>query len=277
MLSQSHIPRANVLGVGINAVNMESALREVNAALDQPGTVGYVTVTGVHGVMESQDDSKLKVIHNRSFLSIPDGIPMVWMGRWQGHDHMRQVCGPEFMPAMLAHGISQQRRHFFWGGGDGVVKTLSKKLLERHPGLQIAGTVTPPFRPLTEEEELQLLEQILTSKPHCFWVGLSTPKQERFMAGFLEKYAEQFAALDHGILFFGVGAAFDFQAGLVPEAPPWLRGSGFEWFYRLLTNPRRLAMRYLRSNPRFIAMALCQQSDRQSFPMLGSKEHSIKV
>ncbi len=269
MLTQSHIPRANVLGVGINAVNMESALREVNAALDQPGTVGYVTVTGVHGVMESQDDPKLKAIHNRSFLSIPDGIPMVWMGRWQGHDHMRQVCGPEFMPTMIAQGISRKRRHFFWGGGDGVVETLSQKLLARHPGLEIAGIVTPPFRPLTEEEELQLLEQILTSKPHCFWVGLSTPKQERFMAGFLEKYAERLATLDHGILFFGVGAAFDFQAGLVPEAPKWLRGSGFEWFYRLLTNPRRLAMRYLRSNPKFVWSAINQHTGRKSYHMNG--------
>lgn len=95
------------------------------------------------------------------------------------------------------------------------------------------------------------------------------------MAGFLDKYAERLGTLGHGILFFGVGAAFDFQAGLVPEAPKWIRGSGFEWFYRLLTNPRRLAMRYIRSNPRFIASAIRQHSDRKSFPMLGSKEHSV--
>lgn len=268
MLASSSIPRANVLGVGISTVTMDSALQEVTAALDRPGTVGYVTVTGVHGVMESQDDVALQVIHNCSFLSFPDGIPMVWMGRWQGFDHMRQVCGPEFMPAMMELGLADQRRHFLWGGGDGVVDVLSNKLLERHPELQIAGKITPPFRPLTEAEELELLDQILESQPHCFWVGLSTPKQERFMAGFLEKYADRLVALDHGILFFGVGAAFDFQAGLVSEAPRWLRGSGFEWFYRLLTNPKRLAKRYLKNNPRFILSALCQQCDLKEYPMV---------
>ena len=267
MLATSSIPRANVLGVGIHTVNMESALREVNAALDRPGTVGYVTVTGVHGVMESQEDPALQIIHNRSFLSIPDGIPMVWIGRWQGYDHMRQVCGPEFMPTFMAQGIAENRRHFLWGGGDGVVEVLAQKLRERHGGIAIVGTITPPFRPLTDAEEEELLAQILETRPHCFWVGLSTPKQERFMAGFLAKYADRLTSLDHGILFFGVGAAFDFQAGLVSEAPRWLRGSGLEWFYRLLTNPKRLAKRYLKNNPRFLWSAICQQSDLQSFPM----------
>lgn len=267
MLATSSIPRANVLGVGIHTVNMESALQEVNSALDRPGTVGYVTVTGVHGVMESLDDRDLQVIHNRSFLSIPDGIPMVWMGRWQGYDHMRQVCGPEFMPTFMAQGLTENRRHFLWGGGDGVVEVLAQKLRERHEDIAIVGTITPPFRPLTDAEEEELLAQILKTRPHCFWVGLSTPKQERFMAGFLSKYADRLTALDHGILFFGVGAAFDFQAGLVSEAPRWLRGSGLEWLYRLFTNPKRLAKRYLKNNPRFLWSALCQQSDRKSYPM----------
>lgn len=267
MLAISSIPRANVLGVGIHAVNMESALQEVNMALDRPGTVGYVTVTGVHGVIESQDDPSLQIIHNRSFLSIPDGIPMVWMGRWQGYDQMHQVCGPEFMPTLMAQGLADQRRHFLWGGGERVVEILAQKLCERHEGIAIVGTITPPFRPLTVEEEQELLAQILLTRPHCFWVGLSTPKQERFMADFLAKYADQLTSLDHGILFFGVGAAFDFQAGLVSEAPRWLRGSGLEWFYRLLTNPKRLAKRYLKNNPRFLWSALCQQSDRKNYPM----------
>lgn len=258
MNTKSTLPRVNVLGVGIHAVNMSSALREANDALMSPGTVGYVTVTGVHGVMESQDDPSLLAIHNQSFLSIPDGIPMVWMGRLQGYHEMQQVCGPEFMPAMISQGISHQIRHFFWGGGNGVVETLIHQLQQRHPDLLVVGAVTPPFRPLTEKEELELLDQILLTKPHCFWVGLSTPKQERFMASFVSKYRTQLSTLDHGVLFFGVGAAFDFQAGLVSEAPRWLRGSGFEWLYRLFTNPRRLAMRYLRSNPRFLWRAFLQ-------------------
>jgi N-acetylglucosaminyldiphosphoundecaprenol N-acetyl-beta-D-mannosaminyltransferase len=265
MLASSTIPRANVLGVGIHTVNMNTALQEVNHALNQAACIGYVTVTGVHGVMESQDDVALKIIHNRSFLSFPDGIPMVWVGRWQGYDEMRQVCGPEFMPTFMEQGLSEHRRHFLWGGGEGVVEELAKKLRERHPGISIVGTETPPFRPLTETEENELLMKILEVRPHCFWVGLSTPKQERFMAGYLAKYADRLSTLDHGILFFGVGAAFDFQAGLVSEAPRWLRGSGLEWFYRLLTNPKRLAKRYLKNNPKFLVAAVLQHTGIRKF------------
>jgi N-acetylglucosaminyldiphosphoundecaprenol N-acetyl-beta-D-mannosaminyltransferase len=270
MPQQSSIPRADVLGVGISAVNMSSAIRAVSQAVDRPGFVGYVTVTGVHGVMESQDDDALKNIHLGSFLSIPDGIPMVWVGRWQGYDHMQQVCGPEFMPALMAHGIEKNRRHFLWGGGDGVVDILELKLQERHAGLRIVGKGTPPFRPLTEEEERQLLDQILESQPHYFWVGLSTPKQERFMADFIAKYEDRLASMKQGILFFGVGAAFDFQAGIVSECPHWLRGSGFEWLYRLFTNPKRLAKRYFKNNPRFVWRAL-RQHRRDPSPCISSQ------
>jgi N-acetylglucosaminyldiphosphoundecaprenol N-acetyl-beta-D-mannosaminyltransferase len=268
MLASSNIPRANVLGVGISAVNLDAVIAEVDRAVDAPATLGYVTVTGVHGVMESQDDPELKKIHNRSFLSIPDGIPMVWIGRWQGFDHMRQVCGPEFMPAYMAHGLQQNRRHLLWGGGDGVVDVLEAKLIERHPGIQIVGKITPPFRPLNEAEEEQLVELIVRTRPHCFWVGLSTPKQERFMASFLERHADRLRCAEQGLLFFGVGAAFDFQAGIVPEAPRWLRGSGFEWLYRLCTNPARLWKRYLKNNPKFIVSALLQHTDLKSYPMI---------
>ncbi|MFD0892805.1 WecB/TagA/CpsF family glycosyltransferase [Luteolibacter ambystomatis] len=267
MLSSSTIPRANVLGVGISDVTMGSALNEVENAADTPGVLGYVTVTGVHGVIESQEDPALKRIHNRSYLSIPDGIPMVWMGRLQGSPDMEQVCGPEFMPALLERGLEKDRRHFLWGGGDGVVERLSSVLKERHPKLRIAGTITPPFRPLTNEEELELVAAIRASKPHYFWVGLSTPKQERFMAGFLERHAEALRSDDQGLLFFGVGAAFDFQAGLVKEAPKWIRGSGFEWLFRLFMDPKRLWKRYLRNNPRFLAGVLAQLSGVKAYPM----------
>lgn len=270
MLSSSSIPRANVLGIGINEVTMGSALNEVETAADTPGLLGYVTVTGVHGVIESQQDPGLKRIHNCSYLSIPDGIPMVWMGRIQGCPDMDQVCGPEFMPALLERGLEKERRHFLWGGGDGVVEKLEAAIKGRHPDLKVVGKSTPPFRPLTDEEELELVVLIRESKPHYFWVGLSTPKQERFMAGFLERHAEKLRFDDQGLLFFGVGAAFDFQAGLVKEAPPWIRGSGFEWFFRLCMDPRRLWRRYLRNNPRFVAGAMAQLSGLREYPQDGS-------
>jgi len=109
---------------------------------------------------------------------------------------------------------------------------------------------------------------IVRTRPHCFWVGLSTPKQERFMASFLERHADRLRCAEQGLLFFGVGAAFDFQAGIVPEAPRWLRGSGFEWLYRLCTNPARLWKRYLKNNPKFIVSALLQHTDIKSYPMI---------
>jgi len=267
--SSSPIPRVNVLGIGINDVNMGTALAEVEMAADTPGVLGYVTVTGVHGVIESQSDVELQRIHNGSFLSIPDGIPMVWMGRARGHDTMEQVCGPEFMPALLERGLTAKRRHFLWGGGDGVVGKLSSALKERHPDLELVGMSTPPFRPLTDAEELELVSEIRRTKPHFFWVGLSTPKQERFMSGFLSRHADQLRSENQGLLFFGVGAAFDFQAGLVKEAPRWIRGSGFEWLFRMVMDPKRLWRRYLRNNPRFLAGALAQLSGLREYPMEG--------
>lgn len=268
-LSASSLPRVNVLGIGISDVNMGTALTEVEAAVEVPGLLGYVTVTGVHGVIESQSDQDLQRIHNASYLSIPDGIPMVWMGWMRGHSTMEQVCGPEFMPALLERGLSAKRRHFLWGGGEGVVEQLSAVLKERHPELEIVGTCTPPFRPLTDEEELALVDQIIRLKPHFFWVGLSTPKQERFMSGFIARHGDKIRSASQGLLFFGVGAAFDFQAGLVQEAPSWIRGSGFEWLFRMAMDPKRLWRRYLRNNPRFLAGILAQLSGLRNYPMRG--------
>jgi N-acetylglucosaminyldiphosphoundecaprenol N-acetyl-beta-D-mannosaminyltransferase len=270
MLSASSIPRTNVLGIGISDVTMGSALNEVETAADTAGLLGYVTVTGVHGVIESQEDAALKRIHNLSFLCLPDGIPMVWMGRLQGRPYMEQVCGPDFMPALLEKGLEKKRRHFLWGGGDGVVDRLKQVLTQRHPEISIVGTITPPFRPLTEAEELNLVAQIRESKPHYLWVGLSTPKQERFMAGFLNRHADQLRFDDQGLLFFGVGAAFDFQAGLIKEAPRWIRGTGFEWLFRIFMDPKRLWRRYLRNNPRFLVAAFLQLTGLRQYFMDGA-------
>jgi N-acetylglucosaminyldiphosphoundecaprenol N-acetyl-beta-D-mannosaminyltransferase len=263
----SRIPRVNVLGVGVHAVDMSSALDCLLAAAADPSARGYVTVTGVHGVIESQDDPALKCIHNRSLLSVPDGVPMVWMGRLAGHARMRQVAGPDFMPALLARSVESGLRSFLWGGGDGVVDVLAQRLLERNPRLQIVDRITPPFRPLTPDEELELVERINRTRPHFFWVGLSTPKQERFMAGFLARHRDKLMLPDQGFVMLGVGAAFDFQAGLVKEAPRWLRGSGFEWLYRLAVEPKRLWRRYLRNNPRFVLGVLQQKLFPSRFPL----------
>lgn len=258
------------MGVGINILNPAKAVDLFFEAAHTPGHSGYVTVTGVHGVIESQDDPELKKIHNRSFVSTPDGIPMVWVSRWQGFSGVEQTCGPDFMPRVVARSVKNGERHFIWGGGPGVVDTLQEKLEQRHQGVQIVGKISPPFRPLNEQEELELVAQIRATKPHFFWVGLSTPKQERFMAAFLDKYRDQLTFVDQGFTMFGVGAAFDFQAGIVDECPTWLRGSGLEWFYRMCKDPKRLASRYLKNNPRFLGGILLQQSGLKNFPRLGA-------
>ncbi len=234
--------RVNVLGVGLSVLNLQSALDEIAAAI-RDKRKGYICVTGVHGVMEAQSDETFRRILNNAFLCTPDGMPMVWMGKIHGHKEMRRVYGPDLMLDVCKWSETSGAKHFFYGGADGVADLLAKKLKEKFPKMEIAGTFTPPFRALTAQEEKELQEKISATKPDIFWVGLSTPKQEKFMAEFLPK-------LD-ATLMIGVGAAFDFHSGRVKQAPLWMQRSGLEWFYRLCQEPKRLAKRYFKNNPLF--------------------------
>lgn len=238
------VERVNVLGIGISVINLETALAAIADAVRQKRK-GYICVTGVHGVMEAQSDEKFRRILNQAFLCTPDGMPMVWMGRIRGHREMRRVYGPDLMLDVCTWSETNPCRHFFFGGGEGVADALAWKLEARFPKMQIVGRFTPPFRPLNPAEEIELREKIRAAQPDIVWVGLSTPKQEKFMAEYLPK-------LDT-TLMIGVGAAFDFHAGRVRQAPRWMQRSGLEWFHRLCAEPRRLAGRYLKNNPLFIA------------------------
>ncbi len=249
--------RINVLGVGISEINYDVALAHVADAIASRRK-GYITVTGVHGVSECQSDGALRDIHNASFLTTPDGMPMVWMGKLHGSAVIDRVYGPDLMLLVLKHGLERGWKHFFFGGGDGVAEKLKASLEARFPGLRITGTYTPPFRPLNAEEEASLAAQVAEAQPDCFWVGLSTPKQERFMAKYL-------AQLDT-TLMFGVGAAFDFHAGMVPQAPRLLQRAGLEWAYRLAKEPKRLWKRYLKNNPLFLARIFLQLSRLRRYP-----------
>ena len=213
-------PRCNVLGVHISGINMDMAISLSDNHI-QAGRPGYVCVTGVHGVMEAQSDLEFRSILNRSFINTPDGMPTVWVGRMQGHSTMARVFGPDYMLRMCELSLTRGYRHFFYGGNTGVAEELARNLSSRYPGLQIAGTYTPPFRQLNASEESELIKVIDDSRPHIFWVGLSTPKQERFMA----KYTNRLNVP----LMVGVGAAFDFHSGAVKEAPRWLRNTGPQW------------------------------------------------
>ncbi len=235
--------RANVLGVGISAIDMTRALGLADLAL-QCGRKGYVCVTGVHGVMEAQKDSELKNILNRSLINTPDGMPTVWVGRLQGFSGMGRVFGPDFMKQMCALSVKRSYTNFLYGGAPGIADELKRNLLRWFPELRIVGTYTPPFRPLNQEEQEELLGHVHRVRPDIIWVGLSTPTQERFMAEFLPRLETK--------LMVGVGAAFDFHTSRVKDAPEWVKQAGLQWLHRLLQNPGRLWKRYLINNPRFL-------------------------
>ena len=241
--------RCNVLGVAVSAINMQSAVQLADEFLRQGGK-GYVCVTGVHGVTEAQDDQDFRRILNRSFLTTPDGMPMVWVGRLQGHADMDRVYGPDFMTEVCRLSLERGYRHFFYGGREGVADALKDALVSKFPGLQVVGTYTPPFRPLNEAEELHLREMIERVKPHVLWVGLSTPKQERFMARYIDM-------LNVGLMV-GVGAAFDLHTGNMKDAPGWMKRAGLQWLHRLVQEPGRLWKRYLINNPLFL-FRMCLQ------------------
>lgn len=250
--------RFNVLGVGVSALSLSQATDLVLAAR-QKKHLGYICVTTVHGVSEARADPAFRRILNRSLLTTPDGMPLVWLGRYHVHKEITRVYGPDLMLAVCDAGRPVGLRHYFYGGHPGVVAELKSRLVARFPGLAVAGTFTPPFRPLTPDEFSALQADVAAAQPDIIWVGLGTPKQERFMAAVWNR-------LDCGLLI-GVGAAFDFHSGRVKQAPRWMQRCGLEWFYRLGQEPRRLAHRYLVNNPIFVLRTLAQLTGLKRYPM----------
>jgi N-acetylglucosaminyldiphosphoundecaprenol N-acetyl-beta-D-mannosaminyltransferase len=250
------IPRVNILGVGVSAITMAMALRTIEGWIARRDP-HYICVTTVHGVMESQQDEDLRRIHNAAGLVTPDGMPLVWLSRLMGFRHVERVYGPDLMLAVCERSAAWGYRHFFYGGGPGVAEKLAARLQSRFPGLKLAGTYAPPFRPLTPEEDRAVVERINAAQPDIVWVGISTPKQERWMA-------EHVGRLSAPVLA-GVGAAFDFNAGLKRQAPRWVQKSGLEWSFRLLMEPRRLWRRYLINNPWFLWLILRQALGKEAY------------
>lgn len=237
------IPRVDVLGVGVSAVNLDTAAAEIQRWIDD-AEQHYVCVSGVHGVMESQRDSALRDIHNESGLTTADGMPLVWSARFAGARAASRVYGPDLMLKMAEQAVRNATRWYFYGGKEGVAQKLAERLTERYPGLLVVGHHTPPFRDLTQSEDEAVIAEINDARPDIVWVGLSTPKQERWMAAHVGR-------LDAPVLV-GVGAAFDIHAGTLRQAPRWMQRSGMEWAFRLVMEPRRLWRRYLRNNPAFV-------------------------
>ncbi len=247
-------PRYNVLGVGVSALTLVAARDRIVGVRGQLRH-GYVCLGTAHGLTEARTDPALRKIYNASWLTTPDGMPLVWLGP-RG---VERVYGPDLMLAVCDAGRASGLTHYFFGGAPGVAAELKQKLCERFPGLAVVGTFTPPFRSLDESELAALRAEVARARPDVMWIGISSPKQEKFMAA-------HGPALDAGVLI-GVGAAFDFHSGRVRQAPRWIQRSGFEWLFRLCTEPRRLAPRYLKTNPLFVLRVFAQVSGLKKYPI----------
>jgi len=254
------IQRQNILGIGVSTINMDQAVTAIEEQIARR-CPGYVCITGVHGVMESQRDERLRRIHNEAALVTPDGMPLVWLLKLCGWRHVARVYGPDLMLALCQQSAARGYRHYLYGGTDEVLGHLTANLCRRFPGLQIVGAHAPPFRPLTEAEDEAIVHAINRAAPDVVWVGLGTPKQEAWMAAHLGR-------LEAPVLV-GVGAAFDFHAGTKRQAPTWMQQSGLEWLFRLASEPRRLWRRYLINNPLFVCLVISQFLGLRRYPVEG--------
>jgi N-acetylglucosaminyldiphosphoundecaprenol N-acetyl-beta-D-mannosaminyltransferase len=250
--------RANVLGVGVDAIDLPGAASIIESVLRE-GKKGYVCVTGVHGVMEAQRDPEFRDILNQALLVTPDGMPTVWVGRMQGNSTMKRVFGPDLMLEVCKRSASSGIRHFLYGGNTGIADELAATLRQRFPGITVVGTFTPPFRPLEPEEQMALEKHLEMTSPDIVWVGLSTPKQEKFMAANFRRLP--------CTLMIGVGAAFDIHTGHVKDAPQWIKEAGLQWAHRLSQEPGRLWKRYLVNNSAFLVAISLQLAGIRRHPL----------
>ena len=237
------IERFNVLGVGIGRLNMERAVAAIREWVADRSRV-HVCVCPVHSVMECRRSEEVRAVFNRAGMVTPDGMPLVWAGRLNGYRDVERVYGPDLLLAQLADSVEHGHRHYFYGGREGVAKQLAAGMSERFPGLVVAGWQTPPFAPLEEICTPEAAAVINRERPDIVWVGMSSPRQDLWMA-------RMRVLLDAPVLV-AIGAAYDFHTGTVRQAPRWMQRSGLEWLFRLLTEPRRLWRRYVYDNPRFL-------------------------
>ena len=241
-----------LLGVRISAAPFADVLDMVLRAPETGGRLSVHFAT-VHTLVEAQENAKLRKALSLGVVE-PDGMPLVWLGRRAGL-RVERVCGPDLMPAVVGHGIQNGRTHFFYGGAAGVPEALAARLTARYPGMRIAGTLSPPFRALSPDEDDAIIDEINAAAPDYVWVGLGAPKQDIWVAA-------QRARLQAPVLL-AVGAAFDFHAGTRRRAPRWMQRTGTEWLFRLASEPRRLASRYTRVNLRFLRLVLAERLRRR--------------
>jgi N-acetylglucosaminyldiphosphoundecaprenol N-acetyl-beta-D-mannosaminyltransferase len=248
------IPSRDILGIPIAMTHYAQAMDVMDGMVARRER-GYVCAVAVHAVMVSQHDPEMRRAVTGSALTVPDGMPLVWAANLLGENLQGRVYGPELMDLYCGRCVERGHRVWLYGGRDqGSLMQLALNLRRRHPGIEIVGGYSPPFRPLSAEEEDAIVDQINEARPDVVWVGIGVPKQEKWMAHMRPR-------LEAPVLC-GVGAAFDFHAGRISQAPSWMQERGLEWIYRIAQEPRRLLPRYLSYNPAFM-LAFARQFARE--------------
>jgi N-acetylglucosaminyldiphosphoundecaprenol N-acetyl-beta-D-mannosaminyltransferase len=254
--SPTAMDRVNILGIGVMPLDLARAAETLERWRTERQRK-YVCLISVHGLVIAQRDPAIRSALNGSDIAAEDGMPLVWWSRLAGFTQARRVCGSDLLDTVCDYGLSRGYRHYFYGASPQVVELLTERLSRRHPALIVAGYRSPPFRPLTADEEAEDIAAINEARPDFVWIGLGMPKQEKWMVEHLGK-------IDATALI-GVGAAFDFHAGTKPRAPIWMQRSGLEWLFRLMTEPRRLAHRYLIDNVLFLGYTFGQITGWKNF------------
>lgn len=245
-IDKSTIPTCNIMGVNIAAINMEWLVEYLRENLvDIKGD--YICVSNVHTTVTAYENPDYLKVQNGGLMAIPDGGPLSTVGQKRGYKNMARTTGPSLMGEIFKISAEKGYRHYFYGSKEETLEILKQKLEEKYSGIQIAGMYSPPFRPLTEDEDKKVVERINETKPDYVWIGLGAPKQEKWMA-------EHQGKIDG--LMLGVGAGFDYYAENIKRAPMWMQKSNLEWVYRLMQDPKRLFKRYLHTNTKFIWNAM---------------------
>ena len=245
-VDKSAIPICNIMGVDIAAVDMEWLVNYLNRNVKNLSG-DYICVSNVHTTVTAYEDQEYCKVQNGGIMAIPDGGPLSSVGQKRGFKNMKRTTGPSLMGEIFKISAAEGYRHYFYGSTDETLEKLYSVLTESYPGIQIAGMYSPPFRPMTEDEDKEIVERINETKPDFVWIGLGAPKQEKWMAAHQGRV--------NGLMV-GVGAGFDYHAGNIDRAPEWMQKSNLEWVYRLLQDPKRLFGRYWHTNTKFIWNAM---------------------
>ncbi|MDU6428055.1 WecB/TagA/CpsF family glycosyltransferase [Clostridium perfringens] len=232
----------NILGVNIAVTNMRDTVNYIKENLEQLKG-NYICISNVHTTVMSYENKEYRKIQNGGALALPDGGPLSVISRKKGYKNAERVTGPDLMGEIFKISEENGYTHYFYGSTDSILKTLELKLKEKYPSLKIKGMYSPPFRPLTSEEDCEITTNINKVKPDFIWVGLGAPKQEIWMAEHQNKIDS---------IMIGVGAGFDYYAGSIKRAPMWMQSCSLEWVYRLMQDPRRLFKRYISTNSKFL-------------------------